>query len=636
MRRPLFNPLFKAVLVAAVLFAALFFGGRAEAEVPEATRRKIVALRVELKKASSLFLGNNFERSGQTIERIQTDLQALATDADKETLAALKPLHDALGRAHAALEIKGVKMAALPALGSSSDKPGKPSDPLPPGAVSFTKQVAPILMAKCGNCHVRNARGMFSMANYETLMKGNNDGKVLFAGDAKNSRIIEVIESGDMPRGGLKISPEERATLTKWIDSGAKFDGADPKANLASLAPNVSSALPKVELMKATGKETISFAADIAPVLNEHCANCHGNGRRPSGRFNLTNMTAMLRGGDSGPAFLPGKADESLLIQKLTAPKSGERMPLKKPALPDEIITKIKTWINEGAPFDGPDPAQHIEQVAAIAEAKAATHEELSQTRIKLATKNWKLGMSDIEAGSAETDNFFVLGNFGEATVAELAKQAEAVAPKVAEMFGAPSDKPLFKGRMSLFLFRQRYDYSEFGKMVERRDLPRSWRGHWRFNVVDAYGAMIPPRADEYSLEPLVTEFVASAYIKNLGDVPSWFADGAGRVAASRVASDDSRVMQWQEQLPEVLSTMQKSDDFVTGKLPPDATAIASYSFVKYLMGRDPKRFKQLLGEIRDGNAFGDSFAKVYRASPAQLTVAWGASISRKSKKRRR
>lgn len=604
------------------------------AEVSRADKARIAALRGQLSRAGSLFKGDNFEQSGEIVASIQAEVQKLAADGDKDMLAALKPLHDALGRAHAALEVKGVKIAPLPALGKSDST--KPGAPMPAGGgLSFTKNVAPILVAKCGNCHVRNARGMFSMANYEALMKGNNDGKVLFAGDAKNSRLIEVIESGDMPRGGLKISVAEKATLVKWIDAGAKFDGPDAKANLMSLAPNVDSLLPKIELKRASGNETISFANDIAPVLSKNCANCHGNGRRPSARFNLTNMTAMLRGGESGPAILPGKPEESLLIQKLTSPKSGQRMPLRQPALPAEVIAKIRTWIKEGASFDGPDPNQHVSQVAALAKAKASTHEELSADRVKLADKNWNLGMSDIKADTAESDNFYVLGNIGEQTVADFAKKAEAAAPRVAEIFGAPSDQPLLKGRMTMFLFRQRYDYSEFGKMVEKRELPRGWRGHWRFNIVDAYAAMIPPRAEEYGIEPLVVEHLAGAYIASLGDAPKWFAEGAGRVAASRVDAKDARVVKWDEALPEVLQSMQQSDDFIQGKLPPDAAAIASYSFVKYLMGRDGRRFKQLLSTAKDAGSFEKAFEEVYRTTPANLTKAWAAGAARKGRRRR-
>ena len=44
------------------------------------------------------------------------------------------------------------------------------------------------------------------MANYTALMRGNKAGPVISAGKGKDSRIIEVIESGDMPRGGGRVS----------------------------------------------------------------------------------------------------------------------------------------------------------------------------------------------------------------------------------------------------------------------------------------------------------------------------------------------------------------------------------------------------------------------------------------------
>lgn len=83
--------------------------------------------------------------------------------------------------------------------------------------MSFSKHVVPILIGKCGNCHVNNARGDFSMSNFAVLKKGPPGGTVIFPGDPIGSRLIEVIESGDMPRGGLKVSADELATLKKWI-----------------------------------------------------------------------------------------------------------------------------------------------------------------------------------------------------------------------------------------------------------------------------------------------------------------------------------------------------------------------------------------------------------------------------------
>lgn len=89
--------------------------------------------------------------------------------------------------------------------------------------VSFSKQVAPLLTAKCGGCHISGRRGGFQFTSYEALMKTG----MVQKGQAGSSRIVEVIETGDMPRGGGKVSKDELNTLTSWIDAGAPFDGPD-------------------------------------------------------------------------------------------------------------------------------------------------------------------------------------------------------------------------------------------------------------------------------------------------------------------------------------------------------------------------------------------------------------------------
>src|SRR5579859_3899316 len=56
------------------------------------------------------------------------------------------------------------------------------------------------------------------------------------------------------------------------------------------------------------------FEKEIRPLLVERCQPCH-NAKKSSGGLKLTDQASILKGGDSGPAVVPGKADESLLIQ---------------------------------------------------------------------------------------------------------------------------------------------------------------------------------------------------------------------------------------------------------------------------------------------------------------------------------
>ena len=618
------------LVLASVVVLGSCFSASALAAPTKEQRTEINLLRRDLLKAGNLYSQGKFKESGRVIREVQDRVEKLAATKDPVILRLMEGTITGLKKAHALLEIEGVELPALKIL-SATDSPPMPTKPTD-GKVSFVKHVAPIMVSKCGRCHVNTARGMFSMANFDTLMKGTPEGVVIFPKDADGSRIIEVIESGDMPRGGLKVTPDEMTVLKKWINEGAIYDAEDKQTNLASLAPGTKAGeLAKVEVMQATGKETVSFSADIAPVLVQNCVNCHGLAQRPSGRFNLNSFQALLRGGESGPPVLPGKPAESLLVKKLKGTGGGQQMPLRKPPLPTPVIAKIEKWIAEGAKFDGPDAGQAMGQVAAVARAKMGSHEQLSADRAKLAQQNWRLSMSNVQSAQVESKNFLLIGKIGPGRLEELAGKAEAVAVKVGQMLNAPEGKPLIKGRMTLYFFQQRYDYSEFGSMVEKRDIPKSWRGHWRYNVVDAYAVMVPPRSDEYSVDSLIAQQLGAAYVASFGKVPNWFSEGIGRVLATRTVKDDPRSSKWDEELPSILASTERADAFLEGKVPPENGNVLAYGFLKYLM-RDSKKFSSFLGQVSGGAKFADAFSSVYRGSPDQLVALW-AKGAKKSKR---
>jgi mono/diheme cytochrome c family protein len=56
------------------------------------------------------------------------------------------------------------------------------------------------------------------------------------------------------------------------------------------------------------------FEGHIQPLLVEKCQSCHG-AEKQKGGLRLDSGPALLKGGDSGPAIVPGKPDQSLLIQ---------------------------------------------------------------------------------------------------------------------------------------------------------------------------------------------------------------------------------------------------------------------------------------------------------------------------------
>ena len=221
----------------------------------------------------------------------------------------------------------------------------------------------------------------------------------------------------------------------------------------------------------ATGRDTIRFSRDIAPVIIDNCLECHGTGNNPGGNLRMSTFAELLQGGASGLELQPGVPAASLLLRKLKG-LAGDRMPLKKPALSNEVIAKFEKWIAEGAHFDGNDPKETVETTAEVYRADHSTSDQLAADRLVRAKDLWHLAVPGQPPAVKETKNFTLLGDASPAVIDEVATVAEQQATRIAQMFKAPEDKPLVKGRITLFVCRQHYDYSEFAKMVESRELP--------------------------------------------------------------------------------------------------------------------------------------------------------------------
>ncbi|HZZ30297.1 MAG TPA: c-type cytochrome domain-containing protein, partial [Pirellulales bacterium] len=381
---------------------------------------------------------------------------------------------------------------------AAAAKPATAAGALPDKNLSFTKDIAPILVAKCTRCHIDQARGKFSMATFESFKKGTPDGPVFEAGKGSASRIVDALTSGDMPRGpGPKCTKPEIAAITKWIDEGAKFDGPDEKAPLNKFTSATPAPLlvkkpdePKLTVAMATGRETVQFSKDIAPVLVENCFGCH-TGPGPTGNFQMDRFNNMIRGGQSGNPWVPMQPADSLIIKKLKG-TAGARMPQPKnrPPLSNDVIAKFEKWIAEGAHFDGDDPNQTTLRLAALTRAKTVTPEELASDRLISAKHMWRLTDPSDLPTTKQGKNLLIISNLPEGELQEVAQTAEQQTAFLGRLFHAPADQPLVRGGITLFVFPGRYDYSEFGRMVEGRAYPKDWRGHAKYDIVDAYAAI--------------------------------------------------------------------------------------------------------------------------------------------------
>jgi hypothetical protein len=98
-------------------------------------------------------------------------------------------------------------------------------------------------------------------------------------------------------------------------------------------------------------KRAVNFSKEIKPIFEASCIKCHGRGRIKAG-FRLDTRETILKGGDSGPAILPGKSADSLLIALVQGVDPGSVMPKKGSRLTPEQIGLLRGWIDQGAPWE--------------------------------------------------------------------------------------------------------------------------------------------------------------------------------------------------------------------------------------------------------------------------------------------
>ena len=82
----------------------------------------------------------------------------------------------------------------------------------------------------------------------------------------------------------------------------------------------------------------------VEPLLDKQCLKCHA-GVRQQGGLDLRSLDTILRGGEHGPALIPGKPDESRLLQYVLPQSDPHMPPDPKKQLSAEAITTLKTWI---------------------------------------------------------------------------------------------------------------------------------------------------------------------------------------------------------------------------------------------------------------------------------------------------
>ncbi|MFM8805676.1 MAG: c-type cytochrome domain-containing protein, partial [Planctomycetia bacterium] len=97
----------------------------------------------------------------------------------------------------------------------------------------------------------------------------------------------------------------------------------------------------------AADDKPITYEDHVAGILKKHCATCHGDGKQEGG-LSLVNYTGVMKGAGGGEIVIAGRSGGSRLIEVITAPDDGDRMPPEGDRVPADQVAVIRKWIDTG------------------------------------------------------------------------------------------------------------------------------------------------------------------------------------------------------------------------------------------------------------------------------------------------
>ncbi len=269
-----------------------------------------------------------------------------------------------------------------------------PDSILLPAIASTFDLTVTALLSDSSTVNVTAAAGTFYATN-DPAVAGASVGVVRAAGEGSAHVVVEregvadtvlvtVDESAPVPLDSVRAAPDTLllvpggaapiAGVAVWANgarleaTGLPFGYATSDATVVTVSINgVASAaatggatielsfrsvLVEIPVTVAPPIPTISYSADVQPVLQSQCtfSGCHP-GVGPAQRdLHLNTYAQLVAGGTNGSVVTPGNGAESRIIRALrgTLPLTRQ-MPLGRPPLADASIQMIETWIDEGA-----------------------------------------------------------------------------------------------------------------------------------------------------------------------------------------------------------------------------------------------------------------------------------------------
>jgi hypothetical protein len=513
---------------------------------------------------------------------------------------------------------------------------------------SFSKEIASIIDARCVRCHGgANPRARLDLSTFAGWKRGGQSGRLLTPGNPNASLLMARLAGGtqqrqQMPQGGPPLSADELRVVAKWIAEGARYDGGKDDIVMADLANPPKQDDPSILIPKPKGTETVSFTKDIAPFVSNLCVRCH-NENRQSGGLSLVNFYEMMRGGDSGRVVLPGNVEGSRLF-RLVGGLENPRMPNDNQVrITRQNYDDLKKWFEEGNAFDGDDPKTPLRTYAMAAtqttaqEFASMTVEQFNELRTKKTEEAWKKALPNDEYRFVQGNDFLVVGNAPAARLEEVHGWAQEHLTNLKKQFPGGSGQA-WKGRLAVFVTKDRFGYDEFNQVINNRRAPREMTGHSVITAdyADAY-VVLQDVGDEAShegggLKVNLIDHVTGAYLSREGArVPEWALRGTGLAMASGASPNNAWLKDLDTTAADAVRTvLNPADVFADGTFSPDTLGPVGFALVKYMIqAGGSAKYGSFIKALRDGQSADQAIRAVYNSDLAALGRAFLAELGK-------
>ena len=269
--------------------------------------------------------------------------------------------------------------------------------------------------------------------------------------------------------------------------------------------------------VRADGATGAEYLTDVKPLLRDKCFSCHG-ALKQEGGLRLDSASLIAKGGDSGPAYVAGSVEQSLILERATDDDDSRMPPAEEGSrLTSEEIAKLTEWIKSGAAAPAESipkhPSQHWSFLPPVQAAPPSVSAEWIRGDIDrfLAAEHKRVGVNAV----GETSKSMLLRR------ASLALTGLPPTPAELRTFLDDKSEAAFENALDRLLDSPRYgerwarhfmdiwrysDPSGYGKEI-RDGRQHIWR--WRDWIVDSlnddkgYDQMIVEMlaADEFSPE---------------------------------------------------------------------------------------------------------------------------------------